>query len=100
MGALVQQHESKEVDVVVRQCPGHPDLKDQVGILFIDYWLTGAPSAVTFEPFHDPIPNCLIEVASLYRDGDYVFVYDKDDGSYWIFEVDDDLEYADEGDDK
>lgn len=90
MGALVERHETREVDVIVRRCPGHPDLKDQVGILFIDYWLTGAPSSVTFEPFHEPIDNCLIEVASLNDDEAHITVVDKDDGKQWVFEIDED----------
>lgn len=79
--------QTRELDVIVRRAPGHRDLRDQVGILFLDSRADGTVFRATFEPIYERIPNLLIDVSDLHETTERVIVVDEEDDSRWHFEI-------------
>lgn len=88
MGAkILSLAKTEEVDVIARRTPGHSDVRNQVGILFLDSWPNKEPHEVTFQPIHERLHNVILDVASISRTEDALVVVDADTGKRWRFEI-------------
>lgn len=87
LAEVIPIHKAREVDVVVRKCPGQRDLRDQVGILFVDSRPDGTIYEVTFEPFYQKLKNVVIRTREFTQTPTQISLVDDDDGKRWTFEV-------------
>jgi len=104
LAKVIPLHKTREVDVIVRKCPGQSDLRDQVGILFVDSWPDGTVCEVTFEPFYQKLKNVVIRARGVTETPTQIAIVDDDDGKRWTFEVNEieglDDEEGDDDDDE
>lgn len=80
---------TEEFDVIARKCPGCRDLKDQVGVLFVDSWPNGQVREVTFQPEYSRLQNAIVDVGDYHHDVDCIELTDRETGKQWRFEIDD-----------
>lgn len=90
MGAQVLQlRRTHEVDVIARKTPGHRDLRDQVGSLFIDSHPNGTVYEVQFDPAYTKLQGAILDVERFEEDDEHLSVVDAEDGKRWVFEIND-----------
>ena len=89
---VIPLRDTREVDVVARKTPGHPDLRDQAGTLFIDCWLDGTVYKVQFDPFYEKLQGAIVDALEFEEGPTRLVVVDADDNKRWTFEVND-LDY-------